>query len=307
MNRLWMSGADGFVGQHVAREIAAGRYPDVTLLNGPTAFELRDAAAVDRTIAEVVAQGAHWIIHLAAMSFVPDSVRDPLACFDINLMGTLRLIDALQRHGFKGRFLLVSSADVYGATSDTPLPLAETTPPLPRNPYAASKHAAEIACQQRQRSSDIDLVIARPFNHVGSGQRADFVLPTVARQLALIAAGQQAPSIRLGDIAVSRDFTDVRDIVAAYIALLRYGRTGEVYNVCSGEERVVSDVVARLVALSGCAARVECEPARLRPGEQRRAVGSAAKIRRDTGWSPGYGWDETLTAILEDWKQRVQS
>jgi len=307
MNWLWMSGADGFVGQYVAREIATGQYPDVAVLDAPTAFELRDAGAVDRTIAEVVAQGANWIIHLAAMSFVPDSLRDPLACFDINLMGTLRLLDALQRYGFKGRFLLVSSADVYGATSDTPLPLEETTPALPRNPYAASKLAAEIACQQRQRSGDIDLVIVRPFNHVGAGQRADFVLPTVARQLALIAAGQQAPNIRLGDIAVSRDFTDVRDIVAAYIALLRHGRAGEVYNVCSGEERVVSDVVARLVALSGCAASVECEGARLRPGEQRRAVGSAAKIKRDTGWSPRYGWDETLTAILEDWKLRVHS
>ncbi|MBL8311609.1 MAG: GDP-mannose 4,6-dehydratase [Burkholderiales bacterium] len=305
MKRLWLTGADGFVGQHVARAIAAAPSQAISLVSAASPLELRDGASVDRVVEHVLRDGADWVLHLAAMSFVPDSIRDPETCFDVNLMGTVRLLNALVRHGFKGRFLYVSSADVYGATNESAMPLTEASPTLPRNPYAASKLAAEAASLQQYRAGLIDVVVARPFNHIGTGQRADFVVPSVARQLALIARGEQPATIRLGDTSVTRDFSDVRDIVAAYLALLQSGRSGDIYNVCSGQERRVADVVARLVALSGCNAVIESDSARLRPGEQRRAVGACDRLRRDTAWSIRCEWDDTLNTILEDWKQRL--
>lgn len=147
-------------------------------------------------------------------------------------------------------------------------------------------------------------MVARPFNHIGAGQRVDFVIPAVAQQLARIQRGSQAPQVEVGDIDVSRDFLDVRDVVAAYFCLLEHGRSGEVYNVCSGEERLVRELLVQLAELAGVTVDWVQDAARLRPSEQRRMAGCAKKIQEHTGWKPGISMTETLQDVLSDWVAR---
>jgi len=179
------------------------------------------------------------------------------------------------------------------------LPVDEHRLPEPRSPYAASKIAAEQLCLQWGRTEKMDALIARPFNHVGPGQDARFVLPALARQVMAIAAGTQAPVIEAGDIDTTRDFTDVRDVVAAYAAMFREGVPGRTYLVASGRERRVRDLLQDMCRLAGIAAAIHQDPTKLRPAEQRRMVANAALLSADTGWQPRIPIETTLTDILE--------
>ncbi len=257
-----------------------------------------DAAAL-RSMVE--AHQPDWIVHLAAQSHVPSSWSDPAATLHVNAGGTATLLKVLTDVGFKGRLLYVSSADVYGAVAPELLPVSEQVQPQPRSPYAVSKVAAEALCQQWARTQPLDVVIVRPFNHTGPGQRPDFALPAFAREVAAIRLGRQAPRILTGDLAVTRDFLDVRDVIAAYVALLASGRSGEIYNVCSGRECNLRDALDQLLALAGIQAEVATDPARLRPSEQRRMCGSHDKLTAQTGWQPRIALRDTLAGLLDFW------
>jgi GDP-4-dehydro-6-deoxy-D-mannose reductase len=248
-----------------------------------------------------------WVVHLAAQSHVPHSWSDPAGTLQVNVCGTANLLKALSETGFRGRLLYVSSADIYGAVLPDALPVTEQAPPAPRNPYASSKVAAEVLCRQWASTRELDVVIARPFNHTGPGQRLDFALPGFAREIAAIKLGRQAPQVLAGDLDVTRDFLDVRDVVAAYLALLARGRSGETYNVCSGLEVHLGDVLRRLAAMAGVSAAITVDPARFRPSEQRRMCGSHAKITADTGWVPRINLDETLQQLLDHWTRELDA
>lgn len=294
--RLLVTGSGGFVGGHVRAAVALGRFGDAELLAWPSAADLRDAAAVAEVLADARPTA---VLHLAAQSFVPRAFEDPAETFAINVQGTVHLIDALRRRGFKGRFLYASSGDVYGLVPEAELPVRPERAPAPRNPYAASKVAAEQACLAFHRAEGFDALIARPFNHIGPGQDARFVVPAMARQVVAIAAGRQPPVIEAGDIDTTRDFLDVRDVVGAYAALLAHGRPGATYVIASGVERRIRDLLARLCTLAGIEVEVHQDPAKLRPAEQRRMAGDASTLRADTGWQPVIDLDTTLSDILE--------
>jgi len=246
-----------------------------------------------------------WIIHLAAQSHVPSSWSDPAATLHLNVGGTATLLKVLTEADFRGRLLYVSSADVYGAVPTELLPVSEAVPAEPRNPYAVSKVAAEALCQQWARTQPLDIVIARPFNHTGPGQRPDFALPAFARDLAGIRLGQQPGRIMAGDLGVTRDFLDVRDVVAAYLALLDSGRRGEIYNVCSGRECNLGEALQQLIEIAGVHAEVVNDPARMRPSEQRRMRGSHDKLTLETGWKPQIALRDTLAALLDFWMKEL--
>lgn len=248
-----------------------------------------------------------WVVHLAAQSHVAHSWTDPAATLQVNVCGTANLLNALVATGFKGRLLYVSSADVYGAVPEHDLPVAEDADVAPRSPYASSKVAAEVLCRQWARTRQLDVVIARPFNHTGPGQRTDFALPGFARELAGIKLQRQAPRIGVGDLDVTRDFLDVRDVANAYLSLLSKGRSGETYNVCSGREVHLGDALQRMVSLADVVAEIEVDVARLRPSEQRRMCGSHARITADTGWVPRIPFDETLTQVLDFWIRELDA
>lgn len=240
------------------------------------------------------------VIHLAGLTSVADSFVDPEVFFDVNFGGTRNLLKALRGAAFSGRFLFVSSGDCYGIVAGDELPIAETHPLRPRSPYAVSKVAAEALCFQWSQTEQLDAVLSRSFNHVGPGQDDRFAIASFARQVARVRDGLAAPRIVTGDLDVTRDLTDVRDVVRAYFALLEKGRTGEVYNVGSGHETRLRDVVDGLLDAARVDAEIVSDPARIRPGEQRRAAADTRKIQHDTGWSPAIPLSQTLVDMLAD-------
>jgi len=299
MKKLYITGANGFVGHHLARIVAEGGFGACTLHAMPEGLDIRDGKALLASLASVQPD---WVIHLAARSFVPDSFANPRETMDVNLFGTLNLLCALREMKFQGRLLYVSSGDVYGAVPEAALPVTELQWPEPRNPYAASKVAAETLCLQWHRSEQLDVIVARPFNHIGPGQGERFVVPAFARQVSLIAAGLQEPALMVGDIDVTRDFSDVRDVVRAYAALLCHGRGGQTYNVCSGQEVTIRSILQILCTQAQVNPAVVQDSARLRPSEQRRMVADCRRLRHDTGWEPVIPLETSLQQILDQFR-----
>jgi GDP-4-dehydro-6-deoxy-D-mannose reductase len=300
MRRLLVTGKHGFVGGTVTRMVSDDpQLRDWQLLDAPDALDLRDP----RDAAALVGPSPpDAVIHLAAQSFVPDALRDPATTLQINILGTLNLLQALKGVGFGGRFLYVGTGDIYGLVPEAALPVPETYPAVPRNPYSVSKLAAEALCRQWSITESLDVVLARPFNHIGRGQSERFVASDFARQIVAVRQRTRPPVLRVGDLDVTRDFTDVRDVVRAYFALLDRGASGEIYNVCSGEERSIRSIVERLAALAGVEIALEPQAVRLRKAEQRRMRGDPAKIRAATGWKATTPLDDSLAAMLEYWE-----
>lgn len=293
MKNLLITGASGFVGQWAMKLFA--EHPDWGYK--PLAMErvdLRDQGEVERCVRTIVPDA---VLHLAAQSFVPQSFDDPKETLEVNAVGTLNLIQSLQRTNFSGRLLYISSGDVYGRVSDENLPVNELLPPKPRNPYAVSKICAEEMCLQWHRTHQLDVVIARPFNHIGPGQNQNFVVPSLARQVMAVHQGAK-DHVLAGDVDTTRDFLDVRDVVSAYAALLKRGVAGKKYVVASGVERKISKLLDTLCTVMDVKVDVKVDTERLRPSEQRRMVADASLLRSDTGWIPQYSIEQTLSDIL---------
>ena len=300
MKRLLVTGQYGFVGSTLAQMVRAdAAYRNWSIVDTPEELDLRDRVATFDVVASAKPEA---VLHLAAQSFVPDALRDPAATLQVNLFGTLNLLQALKQSDFRGRMIYAGTGDVYGVVPDDALPISESQMPAPRNPYAVSKLAAEALCRQWAITDSIDVVLARPFNHIGWGQGERFVVSDFARQIVEIRRGRREPVVAAGDIDVTRDFTDVGDVVRAYFALLASGSTGEVYNVCSGRETSIRSVLARLAALAHVEIAIEQDPGRLRKSEQRRVWGDPAKIRRATGWEAATPLDDSLAGMLRYWE-----
>jgi GDP-4-dehydro-6-deoxy-D-mannose reductase len=246
------------------------------------------------------------VIHLAAQSFVPESFANPKRTFDINFIGTFNLLSALKAKGFTGKVLFVSSADVYGKVAEQNLPVTELQLPKPGNPYAVSKLAAEALCYQWFESEKMPIIIARPFNHIGPGQRECFAISSFAKQVMEIKYGKRQAKIEVGDIDVTRDFTDVRDIVLAYQKLLLQGKPGEIYNICSGVEHSLRSLLEKLLSLGKVEAQIVQDPQRMRRSDQQRVCGSFAKLQNDTKWQPMVAMQQTLNDLLDFWEKQIQ-
>jgi len=300
--KLLATGHRGFVGTALKEFLES--HPDHEVSWCALAEE-PDVLDPDRLRRAIEEHRPDWIIHLAAQSHVPSSWADPAATLRVNVGGTANLLKALVDTGFSGRLLYVSSADIYGAVPESQLPVTEQAAAAPRNPYATSKVAGEELCRQWARTQPLDVVIARPFNHTGAGQRPDFALPAFAREIAAIKLGRQAPHVLTGDLDVTRDFLDVRDVVAAYLALLARGASGDTYNVCSGREVHLGGALRMLAGLAGVRAEIATDPERLRPSEQRRMCGSHARLTAATDWQPRIDLRDTLAQLLDYWIQEI--
>lgn len=299
--RLFITGLSGFVGQHIQSRLAL---PDSSweLLSAATPYDLTDAGS----LVDLWPQVPDAVIHLAGQTFVPEAFRDPARTLDINLFGTLNLLQALKARGFAGTFLYVGSGDVYGQVAESALPITELQPPCPRNPYAVSKLSAEFLSLQWGMSEQWPVLVARPFNHIGTGQKDSFVIASAARQINRIKQGLQAPQLEVGDIDVTRDFLDVGDVISAYFALLEKGQPGQVYNICSGREQSIRSLIEQLADLAEVELQLVQDPARMRRADQRRVCGSHAKLATATGWAPDITTQQSLRAILSDWEKRVR-
>lgn len=304
MRRLLITGWDGFVGSAV-RDALKNRsgFEALEVVIPSVPMELLDKATLESAARET---RPDCVLHLAAQSFVPSSVSDPRATYDVNFYGTLNLLEALRICDFKGRMLYVGSGEVYGWVEPEALPVVETQPLRPRNPYSVSKAAAEMMCYQWTQAHDFDIVMARPFNHIGPQQAERFVVPDFARQVMEIKLGLREPVVTVGSIDVTRDFTDVRDVALAYFLLLQQGKAGEVYNVCSGREQSVRGMLERLISIAGVDCRIAQDETRMRPTEHKRMYGSYAKLNQQTGWRPSIEFDQSLRDVLSRWEGRLK-
>lgn len=292
MDNILVTGAHGFVGTWV-QSLLKDKYQLFT-------FENVDITQYDQIDAYLKNKKIDKVIHLAAQSFVPVSVEDPLSTYQVNFLGTCHLLNALRAHSFSGKFLYVSSSDVYGHSS-TKLPVRETHLTKPLNPYAVSKHAAEGLAYQWSQTADFDIIIVRPFNHIGPGQKANFVVSSFAKQCADIKKGRQSPIVYTGNIDVLRDFTDVRDVINSYEKLLEHGQNGEFYNVCSGKSVLIRDILNQLIVLSGKNIEIKTELSRLRKTDIPEIIGSYTKLFNTTGWKPTIYLEDSLSDIFNHW------
>lgn len=306
--RAFVTGGNGFVGSHLVRAlrergdgaIVAGRARDGSKVD--VELDLSDTENVRRALD---ASAPDVVFHLAAQAFVPASVRDPLATYETNILGTARLYEALRNAtGVLPRVVFISSAEVYGARERSEYPLREDLAVHPATPYAASKAAAEAIALASCRSYGVPTVVARAFNHIGPGQDTRFAVPAFAAQLAAVAAGGP-PVMHVGNLAAYRDFLDVRDVVLAYIALAERGESGETYNVCSGRPVTMQEVLRRLILTAHVAVEVREDAARMRPSDVPLSYGDPAKVQAATGWSPRYALDQSLRDVYEEARTRA--
>jgi len=293
--RVLVTGNGGFVGHWMTEHLQACGDDVVGLDAGdPSPVDMVDAAAVSDA---VTAAAPDAICHLAAQASVGQSWADQAGTFSVNALGVVHLLVAADRCRPRPRVLLVSSAEVYGHVRPEDLPLREDRAFAPVSPYAASKAAAELVGLQGWLGGGLEVVRARPFNHTGPGQRADFVVPALARQVAALARGGGA-ELRAGNLSPRRDISDVRDVVRAYRALLTDGAPGEVYNVCRGSSVSIEWIARRLLALAGLDVPIVTDPDRVRPVDLPELRGDPGRLQAATGWAPAIELDRTLADVL---------
>ncbi|WP_341961895.1 GDP-mannose 4,6-dehydratase [Pseudomonas sp. RC10] len=315
MQRILVTGANGFVGQVLCRTLQASGHHVVAIVSSSAESpahadqtlrcDIRDSDALTRAVAD--AAPTH-VVHLAAITHVPTSFKDPQLTWQTNVMGSVNLLQAMRQAAPEAFVMFVSSSEVYGAAFKQGIALREDAACLPLNPYAASKLAAETAFNEYFRQGQPG-VIVRPFNHIGAQQSADFVTASFARQIALIEADKQPPVLHVGNLEAERDFLDVQDVCDAYLSLLELSSQGTSYprclNICSGRPRRIQQILDTLVGLSSCSVEVVQDPDRMRPSDIPSATGENSLIRQITGWAPDIELEQTLANILAYWRYQV--
>ena len=282
MERVLVTGPNGFVGGHLRTELGEAFVP----------FEgdVLDAAGLAAAVRDVRPSA---VVHLAAQSSVADSWVDVAEVWRVNVLGTVNVAEAIRAEAPDARLLFVSSGEVYGRPAQVPTP--EDAPVAPVSPYGASKAAAELACRQ---ASSLDVVVARSFPHIGPRQDERFAVASWAGQLARLDT-ESGGELRVGDLDVERDLTDVRDVCRAYRLLLDPEVPAGTYNVASGTPVPLRRVLDLLVEAAGVQVNVVRDEARLRPADIRTVAGDSSRLRAATGWRPEIPLDQTLRDVLD--------
>lgn len=303
-----ITGVSGFVGYHLVKHLAGEGFEVFGIDRAGSVIDgcvvekcdITDPAAVAAAVRKV---RPDFIFHLAGQSSVALSWKQPGLTREVNVGGTKNLLEAVAAAGISPKILIVSSAEVYGAAKKFPTSESEQLKPV--SPYGESRVEQEKLALEYFRSKGMAVVISRSFNHTGPGQPPELVCSNFARQLADIGKGRQPAVVRVGDLKVVRDFTDVRDVVRAYLQLLQKGRPGEVYNICSGKAYSIGEVLDRLVRISGLGVKVEKELSRVRDNGIAVLHGDNSKLVAATGWKPVIGFDQTLSDLLDYWRKAL--
>lgn len=314
--RILLTGGGGFVGSHIAAALtqAYPRAARAMLLRPgereapktftPVSADLLDEAAIDRLVAQL---RPDLVIHLAGQASIGQAAKTAEQTWRVNFHGAFGLAASLARHSVRTVFLFSSTAAAYGASFRDGV-LREEAPLRPQDVYSRSKAAAESALPDVM-GPEAKLVIARPVNHSGPGQRSrHFVLSSFAAQIAAIESGQAEPRIKVGDLSKARDFLDVRDVVNAYMRLIACAPDlpkVSTFNVSSGEARSIASLLDELRELSSASFEIEVDPQLLRPSaiDMPSVALDSTKLRNVTGWRPQYALRDMLQALLEEWRE----
>jgi GDP-4-dehydro-6-deoxy-D-mannose reductase len=293
--RAYVTGGEGFVGSWLTEHL--GSCGDVV---HASRCDVTDAAAV---LDDMTRFGPDAVYHLAALAAVGDSWSAPHETVRVNVMGSQSVLDAARRQDPMPRVVFVSSADVYGRVGHDAA-ITESSPVLPDSPYAGSKAAAERLAAQHFLGYGLPVIVVRPFNHIGPRQSDAFLVSALAKRVAE-AELHGADRVPVGNLDAERDFTDVRDVVRAYRLLVERGVAGQTYNVCSGVARSARSIAEIIAAGARTPVHLVTDPALLRPVDARRRLGSAERLREETGWEPRYDVTDTVRDVLDWWRARI--
>jgi len=311
VSRILITGGTGFVGKHLIQFLKPQSSSIAVLASGGSSspepdvdyheVDIRDRDAVRSVVGKVE---PNKIYHLAGVSALDVSWSNPQLTYEVNVFGANNLFNAAMELPSPPRILNISTSQVYAPSSR---PLNEDSSIRPDNPYAASKAMAELLTVGYRRHNTGGIVTARAFNHTGPGQPPSFVLPSIAKQFAEIEAGMKPPKLIVGNIEVKRDFTDIRDVVRAYRALLDRGKPGEIYNVCSGSATSLADIIQMFQSISTTKVTIAVEEARVRRDDVPHICGDRKKIQELTGWCPRISLHEMVASLIDYWRSRVAS
>ena len=315
--RALITGIAGFAGSHLARElIGQGWIVSGIERHGAVLSNLTDLIyrirveecdiLSSKDVGYVIRkQRPDTIFHLAGTSFVPDAQNAPQMAFEINVKGSLNILEEARENAPDAGIILISSAEVYGDADRSRMPLIEDNLFRPLNIYALTKVCAEETASYYHRVKGVKCVVLRPFNHIGPGQRPSFVTSAFALQIARIEAGKQEPVLKVGNLQAARDFTDVRDMVRGYCLAAEYCSPAIPYNICSGKAYKIKEILDKLLDLSKVEIEIREDPERLRASEVPIFQGDHTRFTEATGWDTVFSIDETLKTILDYWRKRV--
>lgn len=312
-----ITGISGFAGSHLAERLLADDWsvyglvrPDEFLghlepIRDRISLLLGDLTQPDSLDAIIAGTAFDVIFHLAGESSAHKSFHQPVLFFEVNVLGTVKLLEAVRKTGSKARIVLVTSSEIYGLVLPEHLPVTEETCFKPESPYAVSKVTVHYLGYQYFHNFGIPIIEARAFNHIGPRQSLGFVVPDFSAQLARIRLRLADPVITVGNLASKRDFVDVRDVVRAYHLLAMHGHPGQAYNICSGIAVSIREILERLIRIAACPVTVVQEPSKMRPSRMPEIRGSNARIAAAIDWRPQVSLDQSLTATLDYWLDQV--
>ena len=316
MTRALITGITGFVGSHLS---------DLLLSKGISVYGtvrhrsnlsnikhiLNEIKLIEADITDLVSVRAafnaakpDYVFHLAAQSYVPQSWSAPHHTLTNNILGTCNVLEAAR--DFPNTVVLVAgSSEEYGFVKEDELPIKENNPLRPLSPYGVSKVACDLLSMQYFKSYGTKVIVTRAFNHSGPKRADVFVDSNFAKQIIEIEKGIKEPVIYVGNLDAQRDFSDVRDVVKAYLLCVEKGIPGEVYNICSGKGIVIRDMLNKLIKLSGVNVEVKQDPKRNRPSDVLILEGDCSKFKKQTGWKPEIDYDQTLKDMLDFWRKNI--
>lgn len=313
--RVLITGAEGFVGRHLAAFLLEQEGLEVLGLDlrppregapwDMCEYEVCNILDRELVFSHLARFKPDYVFHLAAQSSVRRSWEDPGLTYEIALAGQANVFDALREAELDARVHVACSSEEYGKVKEDELPIREDHPLRPASPYALSKVMQDFHAVFSHQAYGTRTVVTRAFNMIGPGQSPDFVVSDFARQIAEAEAGGREPVIRVGNLEARRDFSDVRDLVGHYWRLLSEGEPGEVYNVCSGSDHSIAEILEMLLAMSETPIRVDVDPARLRKSDVPVLRGDNGKMRSLTGRVPDRPLEETLRDVLVYWRREM--
>jgi GDP-4-dehydro-6-deoxy-D-mannose reductase len=315
--RALITGITGFAGGHlaqilldrgdevlgVARDVGQG-LDHLSQKLTPVIADLNNPEVIEALLQDLKPDA---IYHLAGQAFVPTSWTDPWATIENNVRPQLNILQAMVQQKSKARLLVVASNQVYGKVTPDELPVKEETPFRPDNPYGVSKVAQDLLAFQYHLSHGLDVLRVRAFNHIGSRQSPYFVAASFAKQIAEIEVGLREPTLYVGNLDARRDFTDVRDVMRAYMLLVDYGEPGEAYNVGTGQAHSIQYLLEVLLRYSRTHIDVQQDQTRLRPSDIPVIYADNSKLRQRTGWKPIYEFEDSLRNVLDYWREEIKN
>lgn len=307
--RILITGARGFVGGVLQTALTRGdSEADIEFVDftDPDSGQPADLMHEGQVLRAIAAASPDVVFHLAAVAAPRDAKSNPQRTWQVNVMGTFHLAQAILQSAPHARLIWSGSSECYGQSFNRIRgPIAEADALDPTSVYGATKAAADLMLGQLARDG-LDCVRFRPFNHTGAGQIPNYVVPAFAHQIARIEAGLQEPIVRVGNLEARRDFLDVEDVVGAYIAAAETNKgRGEAYNLSTGNPVAISEILDILISLANIPVKVEVDPERYLPNDVAVSSGNPEKALRHFGWQPQISLRDTLSAVLDYWRRNL--